>query len=124
MKRNIKDSREWQNFFYNYGGDLSVLITEMQGESDFPYDKYDLEDFLNQCDDFAETINGNYDIRNSVDGEQFEIIFYTVTPMDNIDDYDYDMGGELVGSAKFYITLKPSDSLASSLQDAYLSRRF
>jgi hypothetical protein len=122
MKRNIKDSKELVNFFYNYGRDLSVLITEMAGEGEFPYDKYDLEDFLNQCDDIAETINGNYDIRNYVDGEQFEINFYTFTPMDNIDDYD--MGGELVGSAKFYITLKPSESLASSLQDAYLSRSF
>ena len=122
MKRHIKDERGWENFFYNYGGDLSVLITEMAGEGEFGYNQYDLEDFLNKCDDIAETINGNYDIRNYVDGEQFEIDFYTFTPMDNIDDYD--MGGELVGSVKFYITLKPSDSLASSLQDAYLSRSF
>ena len=119
MKRYIKDSREWADFFYSYGGDLSVLVTETEGEVDFGYNQYDLDEFLNQCDGFAETINGSYDIRNYVDGEQFEINFYTFTPMDNIDDYDMD--GELVGAVKFYITLKPSDSYVSLLKDAYPS---
>ena len=126
MKRRVKDSTDWRTFFYNYGGNLSVLITYMQGEGDFPYNEYDLEDFLNQCDSIAESINGYYNILTCYDnsnGDCFKIEFWSTTPI-GVEPEDYIEEGEQVGEVKFKITLIPDDIIATQLQDAYESRRF
>lgn len=119
-KRRINDSDNWRTFFYNYGGNLSVIVSEAEGEASFGFNQFDLDDFLDQCNGIAESINGYYNIYVDYDksnNDCFVVEFSTTTPMDiDPEDYGYDTD-EIVGMANFQIVLMPNESIVPDLQD-------
>lgn len=74
-----------------------------------------IDEFLDECDDYAESMNGFYSINTTNDDMHFVVDFYTSTPMD-MEPEDYTMDGEYVDSVTFDVVFNPIYTL-EGLQD-------
>ena len=93
-------------FFYGKDTEMYVDIIEVDGDIEFHYRQYDLRDFIEQCNNGAEDMNGYYSFFTDYDRDKnidcFGVEFFTVDADSN------SMDGKKVGEALFNISLYPT----------------